>query len=820
MLHYNHRARWQKSANECLARRVGQSLVILSALVLLVGCSGGQSELDLQPPVPTGIARGQAAGSVTPDSAASVKVEALALKASRRISRTVFEYDFEVTLLNQGQLLGEVQVLAANAGAGTSIVDGAIQFASLPHGATTAAFDTVTLRHDRTYPFNASALLWKITGVAHTSAMPGNVYLEADGVVAGEAEVFSRRTSSSTGKAWLVIPDESGGAGGALFGNARAGRYIQALPDNDSGGGFAQPPTVEYRMKINTPGTYRLFVRWAGYSFGSDSMFVDLVELKDGTGGAIADWYQLGGSSSGDFAVPGWNGMGGSEQNQAVPATSPLTWTIAKPGLYTLRMSQREDGAAVDAFVFQLSLLPAPGGDGPQTSSVHVDRALLGESVALRYDAGLSRLIPADLTKGALLHGENLADFARLKGLGADVPVFRVAGIQSRWYVPAPTGRKELTAAISQIFGFNPIRLRFARLDGQDLAFAYSEANEIVAATIVFDPGSGNLAGQLLGGFASSLIGTLGFAPVDLVFTASTPNPAKNDDTVLARRQNGELREYKWADIKRGVSAGVSVDLSSVLGDPSLTSTVGVGAFDLGAGEELYAIRLARFVWRSGFDADFAGWTHAPFQQGGLGIVIDDPTASGKGRLLQSTIGGGSPPIDEGSNNNLVYRLYPGIYFPFVPAPCYTRLDAWASQELVGSASQASNNVIVGPDVFSINAAGTYVSAVQAVIRPLPFANGAMLRLFHWPPGELGTPEVGVPQFTPGQWHTVRTFIDADGFLALHQDEVLAGKATVTSEVRPGTVGGHPGIYAGSWAVTPTPLVGRLLIDNYEIKCW
>ncbi|MEZ5305176.1 MAG: hypothetical protein R3F11_31710 [Verrucomicrobiales bacterium] len=40
-----------------------------------------------------------------------------------------------------------------------------------------------------------------------------------------------------------------------------------------------------------------------------------------------------------------------------------MTWTLT-PGIYNLRFSQREDGAAIDAWVLQLNSLPAPTGLG------------------------------------------------------------------------------------------------------------------------------------------------------------------------------------------------------------------------------------------------------------------------------------------------------------------------------------------------------------------------------------------------------------------------------------------------------------------------
>jgi hypothetical protein len=129
----------------------------------LAGCGGGSDEPEMQP-APASVVRGQSAGSVAPGSADLVTVEALTLKASRRVSRTVFEYEYALSLINQGDPLMQVAVTLAAAGAGTTIVDGGVNVDDLPPGITIASTDTITLRHDRALPFNPAALVWSIVG--------------------------------------------------------------------------------------------------------------------------------------------------------------------------------------------------------------------------------------------------------------------------------------------------------------------------------------------------------------------------------------------------------------------------------------------------------------------------------------------------------------------------------------------------------------------------------------------------------------------------------------------------------------------------------
>ena len=240
-----------------------------------------------------------------------------------------------------------------------------------------------------------------VLGMAQQASAIVVIYGESGGVVVGEAETYSRRTNHPDGSFWAVVPLEETPADdpGPVISNARGGQYIQVLPDSSGpnpnpggAGGPTNPPSIEYDMLINTVGTYRFFARWDNNSINrgaSDSFFVDLVQMKDGPGGTIADWYELSQGGDSNFATSPWDAGGGFEQNVAGPANSAMLWTITTPGIYTLRFSEREDGAAIDSFVFQLNNLAAPTGNGPPTSGIIPEpaTAMLG----LMGLAGLAR---------------------------------------------------------------------------------------------------------------------------------------------------------------------------------------------------------------------------------------------------------------------------------------------------------------------------------------------------------------------------------------------------------------------------------------------
>jgi len=111
------------------------------------------------------------------------------------------------------------------------------------------------------------------------------------------------------------------------------------------------------------------------------------VELIDGLETGQPDWYRYVGSIAGadfsqvrDTAPPGgsavgWNGTGapeGDAANQLGGGGGEVLalWTISTAGTYTIRISQREDGSALDALILQLASLPEPDDPGPDESPV------------------------------------------------------------------------------------------------------------------------------------------------------------------------------------------------------------------------------------------------------------------------------------------------------------------------------------------------------------------------------------------------------------------------------------------------------------------
>ncbi len=226
-----------------------------------------------------------------------------------------------------------------------------------------------------------SVSLFLAAGLASHAA----IYKEQAGRVVVEAEHFNVRTTNTTDlHHWAIIPDENGKPDTAAdlgYANARGDKYLQSLPDT-AGGGISHntvpqvgiDPYVEYKVQISNPGQYRLWLRWGGYDGSSDSLFAQIRELMTSAGGAGPDWYRYVSNNSGDFNNNGgWNGSGAPSTDTANNVGGgggeiPALWRIDTAGTYTIRISMREDGSAVDALILQLASMPAPTNPGPPES--------------------------------------------------------------------------------------------------------------------------------------------------------------------------------------------------------------------------------------------------------------------------------------------------------------------------------------------------------------------------------------------------------------------------------------------------------------------
>lgn len=157
-----------------LLARVRLLVGIAAAATFLVACGGGgggNSTVSTAQSAAT--KRALAVGSVI-SGPQSVQIDAMELRAQRRISRTVYEYDYRLKLRNTGSLLMGVVIQVGSTGPGTTTVDGTVNAGTLSAGATLTPDDLITIRHDRLLPFAPAQITWQISaagGIVGTAAV-------------------------------------------------------------------------------------------------------------------------------------------------------------------------------------------------------------------------------------------------------------------------------------------------------------------------------------------------------------------------------------------------------------------------------------------------------------------------------------------------------------------------------------------------------------------------------------------------------------------------------------------------------------------------
>lgn len=153
------------------------------------------------------------------------------------------------------------------------------------------------------------------------------------------------------------------------------------------------------------------------------------------------------------------------------------------------------------------------------------------------------------------------------------------------------------------------------------------------------------------------------------------------------------------------------------------------------------------------------------------------------------------------------------------------KVDVWVSKQLIESAIQRGNLVYTGPDFFDKTPqdGGEWRVAVTTRISSASVIRGRIyMRLYFGQPQIIGALEPDAPEFAPEQWHTLRLRVEQNGDVSLYQDEILISKGKLSPEMRVGTVGGHPGLYAyhNTYFNPNYVFGGMMLVDNWEVRCW
>jgi len=198
------------------------------------------------------------------------------------------------------------------------------------------------------------------------------IFEEKDGMVAVEAELFYKQTLTeirqwyitSSGKLPSVTPDHDPQHIAGASNNA----YIEILPDTRvthgdkliNGENFSNVPgklaTVHYKVKINNPGRYYVWVRC--YSSGSEDNGLHV--------GFNDTWPEHGQRMQWCEGKNAWT-WGSKQRTEKEHCGVPkeIYLDIDKAGVHEIQFSMREDGFEMDKFILTTNIDYIPEGEGP-----------------------------------------------------------------------------------------------------------------------------------------------------------------------------------------------------------------------------------------------------------------------------------------------------------------------------------------------------------------------------------------------------------------------------------------------------------------------
>lgn len=159
--------------------RIYRALIGLAIVAGITSCGGEVSSVSESQSAKL------AATAVTVLPTADLKVVTLTKMSETRVSRTVFDYVFQVTIKNTGTdaHTGVVANLTG-VGSGTMILDGTVLAARIAANSSVTPADTITLRHDRAFVFAQSALSWQVSANPPVTSAPGTLIIGAPGSIA------------------------------------------------------------------------------------------------------------------------------------------------------------------------------------------------------------------------------------------------------------------------------------------------------------------------------------------------------------------------------------------------------------------------------------------------------------------------------------------------------------------------------------------------------------------------------------------------------------------------------------------------------------
>lgn len=92
---------------------------------------------------------------------AELTIGGYTLVDSHRVSRAEYEYTYRAQVTNDDAAIPNVIARASSSDSHTIIIEGQLVFGNVPAGGTLTSTDTFTIRHDRRFPMDWSAVSWE-----------------------------------------------------------------------------------------------------------------------------------------------------------------------------------------------------------------------------------------------------------------------------------------------------------------------------------------------------------------------------------------------------------------------------------------------------------------------------------------------------------------------------------------------------------------------------------------------------------------------------------------------------------------------------------
>ena len=225
-----------------------------------------------------------------------------------------------------------------------------------------------------------------------------------------------------------------------------------------------------------------------------------------------------------------------------------------------------------------------------------------------------------------------------------------------------------------------------------------------------------------------------------------------------------------------------------------------------------------RFLFERDYDDGLAGFDYIN-QKGAKVELIEDPTGSGRGKVLKGSIAG----VPQEEDIYFQFRRgSPGKGFPFQAFPCRVQEDIWMSKQFFDDV-QTTKNWFSSLGLFDVSPdyGGRWHVAVTSFMKRSRFGDQISLDIQDNDIQIYVEPLPGSPSFTPEEWHTIAIEVNASRKACLYQDDALVSCNALLPASRDGIVNVHGGpIYVGEKEGTPFHQGSYVLVDNLKIICW